>query len=95
MDLATVGRIRSYIAILKQRHNEEALDWRRREVFVPEVFEALEAPFSFFPKEPSPEEMEFSFRKELLANQELTHDLLNSIDDLLRKIVKMMAGKDE
>ena len=39
-------------------------------------------------------DLESDFRKTVLANQELTHDLLNSIDDLLRKLVKMLEGKE-
>ena len=47
----------------------------------------------FRPHEKSPEDLEEDFRKSVLVSQELTNDLLNSIDDLLRKLVKMFEKK--
>ena len=94
VDIATVNRLRSYIEILKAKENEKALSVRNSGAFPEAVFDALEAQYNFKPHERTPEDLAAEFRKSVLVSQELTNDLLNSIDDLRRKLVGMMEKKN-
>ena len=95
VDIATVNRLRSYIDLLKAGDNDKALSVRNSGAFPLPVFEALETQYHFSPHEKSPEDLEADFRHSVLVSQELTTDLLNSIDDLLRKLVKMLEKNSE
>ena len=93
VDMMTVNRVRSYIGLLKGRENDKSLEFRQECAFAPETFEALETRYGFFLKEKTPEDLEAEFRRNLLTSIDLMNDILNSIDDMMRKMVKEYYSK--